>query len=245
MRPHCLAFVCATGILLGAAGCSGGGASTEPITSMTLNDTGIVTAVDAQGRPVPCSHPDAVYQDCRFGRDQTDAAEHDGQAGFSFVKLSASGQALPASAADWACVLDRVTGLVWEAKRQDGGLHDVGRRFRWGGLTARPDEVAPGSAVFDDWDTLIHGSRAEALCGFRDWRVPSPMALRSIVHYAASPLSVDSTFFSTTQAGVYWTDTASVADPTLAHGIDFSDGAGHAVPRDSDRALRLVRGGGH
>ena len=61
-------------------------------------------------------------QDGMVGRDVSNPDSSDGKLGFSYTKLDASGNALPASAATWVCVKDNITGLTWEIKTADGGL---------------------------------------------------------------------------------------------------------------------------
>jgi hypothetical protein len=96
-----------------------------------LNDTGIVTCGDASNNELPCPVADYPGQDAEYGRDVTHNDPSDGHAGFSFTKLDANGSDLPASATDWSCVRDNVTGLIWEVKTDDGGLRDQDWKYTW------------------------------------------------------------------------------------------------------------------
>lgn len=117
-----------------------------------VNDTGITTcadyaygssanhsisvncflATDTEGDPVPPG------QDAVSGRDSAHNDNRDGYAGFSFTKIGAKGESLPANATEWFCVKDNVTGLIWEIKQGkpndivgDSGLHDPDDRYVW------------------------------------------------------------------------------------------------------------------
>ncbi len=46
-----------------------------------------------------------------------------------YLKLDAGGNELPANATNWSCVKDKDTGLIWEAKSDDGGLRDRDWRY--------------------------------------------------------------------------------------------------------------------
>ena len=59
------------------------------------NDVSCALTTDADGDTVPQG------QDGQLGRDTTDNDDSDGHAGFSFTKLDANGNSLPASSATW------------------------------------------------------------------------------------------------------------------------------------------------
>lgn len=48
-----------------------------------------------------------------------------------FVKLDEHGRDLPENANAWRCVRDRSTGLVWETKTREEGLHNVEHNYLW------------------------------------------------------------------------------------------------------------------
>jgi hypothetical protein len=148
------------------------------------------------GNNATCTSNIAVPQDCGYGRDATDSDDSDGHAGFSFTKLDAAGNELPASATEWSCVRDNVTGLTWEVKSDDGGIHDKDNTYRWGGKTALGDGT--WGAYYDDWDTLVDGSNNEGLCGFTDWRVPTIKELEGLVDAGSYNPAIDSGYFPNT-----------------------------------------------
>jgi hypothetical protein len=119
--------------------CGGGGDQTDttaPVsaTVLKLNDTGITWGGNyPSGNNTTCTGETIDQQDCSFGRDVTHNDNSDGYAGFNFTKLSATGAELQASETTWSCVKDNVTGLVWEVKTDDNGIHDKDSTYRWGG----------------------------------------------------------------------------------------------------------------
>ena len=97
----------------------------DHIQVVKLNDTGVVWGGNfPKGRNNACIGETIAQQDCSLGRDLTYSDDEVGHAGFDFTKLDVDGRVLPTEAEQWHCVQDNVTGLVWEIKTNDGGLHD-------------------------------------------------------------------------------------------------------------------------
>ena len=225
--------------------CGGGGSSSSStetaVSKRPLNDTGLIWSGNfPSGNNDSCTGDIVAEQDCSHGRDVSHPSDSDGHAGFSFTKLDAYGNALLASAEDWACVRDNVTGLVWEVKTRDGGIHDTSEPYRWGGIGAD----AYGATFHDDWNKLVEASNEQTLCGFTDWRVPQVSELYGIVNlYPLAPPSIDASYFPNTLAGGYWTKSADVYDRKKACHVQFR--LGGIVSCDADRGepmnVRLVR----
>ncbi len=169
-----------------------------------------IDCVNGEADPQNDLVPEPSEQDAYQGRDylaQTSglAKEGAGMAGFDFTKLDANGNELADDAAEWSCVQDNHTGLVWEVKKTEG-LHNGDDRYSWynqdifsnGGFEgykragdlagAFPNDTCFGfvggneptycnSAAFID---RVNGS---ALCGANDWRLPTREELMSIVNF--------------------------------------------------------------
>ncbi|WP_457665607.1 Lcl C-terminal domain-containing protein [Thiolapillus sp.] len=210
--------------------------------SVVLNDTGIVTCSDAGSNGLPCPVAAYPHQDAEYGRDKTHYDNADGHAGFSFTKLAADGNPLLATAASWSCVRDNVTGLIWEVKTSDGGIHDKANTYRWGGKTAQGSGYG---VYYPDWNTLVDGSNTEQLCGFSDWRVPTRAELQSLVSYdrLAPDAVIDENYFPNTVNTHYWTAQPNAVDPSTASEVDFGMGFFGGFPRNVTLLLRLVRSG--
>ena len=238
-----------------------------PTALAELNDTGVTVCSDGSTIGVACNDLAAGTdvlpgQDAEYGRDLTDPDDSDGKAGFSFTKLDAVGTPLADQQADyvtdpWACVEDNVTGLVWEIKTDDDGLHDKDWTYSWYTSTEVNDAgfagfENQGSCVDDsncDTEKYLSAVNAAALCGFSDWRLPSPTELQSIVAYGDQPLvfpvlpTVDADYFPNTIADNYFTNVSSAQTNVDAWVVYF--GAGSVVTEGKGpEAVRLVRGGG-
>lgn len=205
-----------------------------------LNDTGITWGGDyPRGNNSSCISNIVVPQDCHHGRDATHNDDSDGHAGFSFTKLDSSGNPLPASASTWSCVRDNVTGLVWEVKTNDGGIHDKDNTYRWGGITRRGNY---GTEFYDDWDILVNRSNIENHCGFSDWRVPTRQELISVINHGQYRPAIDNDYFPNTQS-FYWSASPYSSSESHAWYVNFHGGRSSGYGRDYYWYVRLVRFG--
>ncbi len=213
-----------------------------------LNDTGLDWGGNyPSGNNATCIGETITEQDCAQGRDARAAAgtlakTGAGHAGFDFTKLDGGGNALPASAASWACVHDNHTGLTWEVKSPagSGGIHDAANTYRWGGKTAQL--VGDFGTRFADWDTLVDGTNSQNLCGFTDWRVPTQEELRSIVSYDRASPAVDTDYFPNTVSSLYWSAIPSPSASSTARNVDFVVGTDYAHHSATFNCrVRLVR----
>ncbi len=231
----------------------------------TVNDNceGIIDATDEWVMGEQFEKLTFSGQDCEFGRDAQAADSADGHAGFSLVKLDDKGAPLPAAAEQWTCVLDNVTGLVWEAKvPSDGtagnqGLHDADDKFS----SYSTNSLANGGEIGNwnkDWadcagyktgepltfcntQSFVERVNAEGLCGFNDWRVPGFNELLSIVNYGQTMPAAEPAFFGETQPEEYWTSSIMATGGTLARYINFRFGTAGIGYRSDSHFLRLVR----
>ena len=226
----------------------------SPVTTDKLNDTGVTASqcYQAGGSLVACNSAGAIalnnVQDGMVGRDADMASNDntDGRLGFSFASIAGG------------CVLDNVTGLMWEIKTADGGLHDSvnaytnydstntgqkrGSGFSWLAPTQTDIDASTNSVGFKNSVNL------QGLCGYGDWRVPTVDELQSIVDYGGSP-NVDAKWFPNTQ-GFFWTSTSVVdlGNIDFARAIDFDigyacSGSVNECVRDTLHHVRLVRAG--
>jgi hypothetical protein len=244
-----------------------------PITYGVLNDTGITWSGNyAFGNNATCvssSTPNGdnvvAAQDCSHGRDATHNDDSDGHAGFSYTKLDSSGVPLGNQAADyattpWACVQDNVTGLIWEVKTDDGGLHDKDDRYTWyntdpttnGG--ANGEENASGTtcygytsgnaATYCNTEAYMNRVNAAGWCGATDWRMPTVKELESIVNYGHIRPAIDTGYFPNAVSSGVWSGSPYAGSSALAWGVYFGSGYSFSGNRDvSGFAVRLVRGG--
>lgn len=177
-----------------------------------------------------------------------------------FTKLDAEGQPLEADAAAvWSCVRDEVTGLTWESKTNDRGVHDAYSTYSWydpdpttnGGS---PGEADGGICGIESCDThgLVTAVNAQGLCGFTDWRLPTREELLSLLDRARFGPTLDTRYFpmmaQPDREGRWvpfsqWTSSATL-DPDVAWILWFAEGMSYVNRKNDSEYLgaRLVRG---
>lgn len=204
----------------------------------------------------------SIQQDCSFGRD-LDNKGSDGRAGFSYQKIDSHGNPLPDNSQSGSCVLDTVTGLLWEVKtKTDGiygnnGLHDGDDLFTWysnnssinGGavgswnnvLNVCSGHIANEPKTFCNTEEFIQRVNNAGLCGFKDWRLPTRFEMESLVDYGSKEPSIDITYFPNTKLEFYWSSTPVVNDPSSAWAVNFRSSNTSITSRESSFPVRLVR----
>lgn len=186
-----------------------------------LNDTGITFCSDGAFNVNSCNISTYPRQDGDFGRDVTNNDDKDGHAGFSFTKISATGEILPLNAKSWSCVKDNVTGLLWEVK-----------------TTQNANESFP----FSETEPFIKTKNTQKLCGQTNWRLPQIHELQSVVDYSVpypSP-AIDLAFFLNSTNQIYWSETPYAKNKNDVWGIYFDDGRVYEQDKKTRAGLLLV-----
>jgi hypothetical protein len=131
------------------------------------------------------------------------------------------------------CMVDRVTGLVWEGKSPElAHARSVARSYTHLGNGAATDVSGHLAAV-----------NASRLCGFNDWRVPNRMELQSIVNYGATEL-MNPYHTGLYARGEHWSSEVDSQNANRAWFVSFMNDAGWSLTlqRDVAKPVRLVRG---
>jgi hypothetical protein len=211
-----------------------------PSAPIQLNDTGIVHCSDTENSRTHCGLSAYPGQDAEFGRDALNNQNDDGKAGFSFTKLGAQGEALDSAALEWSCIKDNVTGLIWENKTADGGLHDHDKLYTQFSPAYDPQGKYGAS---DDVQGLVNAVNTAGWCGAHDWRAPDVHELQSLVDYGISfpgPV-IDEGFFTFAKNSRYWAVTAHIRKMDEGWVVYFDDGRIYEESRQTKLPVRLVR----
>lgn len=219
-----------------------------PTLASNLNDTGITTCSNANSNDLSCPVEKFSNQDAQFGRDFINNDDSDGHAGFSFTKISSTGESLPASALIWNCVKDNVTGLIWEVKTTDNGLHDYNYTYTWyepdssknGGSTGTQNGGACSGSQCDT-NAYVNAVNSESYCGYKDWRMPTTEELLGIVSLDRYNPAIDMNYFPNTKPSWYWASTAFVTYSFNSWRVDFGYGGTGINENQNSHHVRLVR----
>jgi hypothetical protein len=207
-----------------------------------LADTGILFGGDyPNGNNSSCTGTVINQQDCALGRDAQALAGTlrkigTGHAGFDFTKLNTDGNPLQAGAASWSCVRDNYTGLVWEAKTDNEGIHNKGNTYRWGGMTAQAQSYG---RHYHDWDVLVQETNQQRLCGMTGWRVPSVNELESLINFNSVDPAIDQKYFPHASSDI-WTSTPDPVFANKAWHVSFANGFITHDDRNHQWQVRLV-----
>jgi hypothetical protein len=143
-------------------------------------------------------------------------------------------------------VTDNLTGLQWERKTDDAGLHDKDTFYTWTDNGDANNTDADGTAYTTFLAALNGGA---CFAGDCDWRLPTVLELQTILAgpfpCATSPC-VDQTAFGPTSTDAYWTATTVAGTPDFAWLILFGTSQAGQVFFNGKfilRPVRAVRGG--
>lgn len=189
-----------------------------------------------------------------------------GTNGFDFTKVCNSGQiagsgTCPANPTtpgygtnEWGCTKDNVTGLLWEVKTTTG-LRSMSHTYTWY-MTASPDgnngtpAATTGTATCAtlgrcDTEQFVMDVNAQsvALCGLRDWRMPSVKELEGISDFGRASPAIDPTFFVNTPGSYFWSGSPYAGFLSYAWVVYVGRGGADYYFRSTAYQVRLVRGG--
>ncbi|MBA7633868.1 hypothetical protein ES703_41439 [subsurface metagenome] len=111
-------------------------------------------------------------------------------------------------------VTDNVTGFMWQQEDDD---------------TTRT------------WDEACSYCNDLVLAAYSDWRLPSKKELMSIVNYGTYSPSIDTTYFSATDAARYWSSPTYANNPSQAWSVCFEYGKVTYLDKSGGFYVRCVR----
>ncbi|MBV1908207.1 MAG: DUF1566 domain-containing protein [Kangiellaceae bacterium] len=192
--------------------------------------------IDCTQTEFPNSYPVPAGQDGHYGLDTTSGNNVDGLAGLRYVKLDSDGEFIPDDSEEWSCVLDRITGLIWEVKHEGPEITGSHNRFSWfseNPLTNGGDDGAAGDSVGCaltelncNTSTYLNIANEGLMCGNNDMRLPTPRELMGLISLKEDSVGtkVDTRYFPFLHVGNsrYWTSTSYSVTPAHAFMIDFA-----------------------
>jgi hypothetical protein len=127
-------------------------------------------------------------------------------------------------------VIDRLTGLQWEKKTDDGSIHDSDDRYRWS--TSGDGDVTDADG--DAFQTFVASLNVVyVFAGHSDWRLPTIAELQTIMSPSIYPVV----------GGTYWSATTYEGTPSYAWHVDYYQGEVGFAYKSNDGYVRAVRGG--
>jgi hypothetical protein len=141
-----------------------------------------------------------------------------------FVKRGANGQVLSEEATEWAAVQDNETGLIWEAKTNDGKLQDSQHTFTWYNSEAEVvGKENGGNCQGCRCDTAAYVAHINEmkLAGAGDWRVPTIAELEMLLKDKSA---IDQRYFPYIQPDWYCSATPHSAKKDFLWGFHVEMG---------------------
>ena len=126
---------------------------------------------------------------------------------------------------DDGTVTDTVTGLMWMQCS----------------LGQDPDANCSGNASRYNWQQALEAAEASTFAAYSDWRLPNIKELASLVAYDRYDPAINSTIFSNTVLGIYWSASPNAFNSNEAWVLVFNDGFDIRSNRNGNSYIRLVR----
>ena len=212
--------------------------------SSLLTKTGITLCRNASANDYACGWLLGLWSDSQVqaGREM------------SYTLLNQNGE---------QCIQDNVTGLIWEQKTTDDGLHEVGWRYTWfnsdvssnGGFEGSQDprdeyfteSICGNSLTKCNTEAYITALNQANYCGYSDWRMPSIGELGSIVDYGRKEQTINPIFGNIRdekEGGLwYWSSSPDAKNDIYAWAVGFYFGDSASIHKSDFHYVRAVRSG--
>ncbi|ELA09655.1 hypothetical protein MOMA_04595 [Moraxella macacae 0408225] len=211
----------------------------QPAKATTLAATGITTCGNDLLNGLPCDKLSADFKGL-----QQDGEVKAGTA-MSYKVLNQNGH---------ECVQDLATGLIWEQKTHDNGMHDFKHTYTWysddkkinGGVVGTKNGGTCSDKGKCDTKAFIDTLNEQKYCGYSDWRLPDIGELQSLADYSKTP-GLNSVFTHSTDKidAAYWSSTLQSdeedTENKYVYAFDFAKLSYSDRSKQSKQAVRAVR----
>ncbi len=167
-----------------------------------------------------------------------------------FVKVTKEGKQIGIWKGPWQCVFDRDNQLIWEIKGYYQDMHSHECSFSWyDGKRGVPLKGnCYNTSGRSDLKTLVNYFNEHAVCGIKQWRVPTLKELQTLLFTKGDPNKplIRTDLFPRTHKAPYWSSDASVKLEGFFEGeegaytLDFRTGKADAFPYSAATFVRLV-----
>jgi hypothetical protein len=147
-------------------------------------------------------------------------------------------------------VTDNWTGLMWEKKSDDDGIHDQDNVYTWSSETDA-EGIEPTGTAFTEFLATLN---SEPFAGHADWRMPTRPELETILDLERSAPTTDAAFdvdclpgcaVTTCSCSYFldpvWSFTTYYDTPVCAWIVSFDDGAVDPDYKNTPYPVRAVR----
>jgi hypothetical protein len=169
----------------------------------------------------------------------------------SWTRIGPDGASLAVADDAHHCIFDERTGLMWEVKRDEPGLHQPGQTYTWHVSERQVNMGEPGARDGGDCvhsrcdtDGFVTAVNEAGLCGSSDWRMPTRNELMTLGDRRLmddTGLIVDPAWLPHVVAGEYWAGETFRLYPQSAWAVDMRHGLDRADHKNEAKAVRLVR----
>lgn len=176
---------------------------------------------------------------------------------FNLTKINSAGLALAANAAQWSCLRENSTGLIWEVKTRSPGLHRQNDTFTWpdsplkavnrgalpaGNSGATCTGYVPGDpSTYCNTQAFIARVNRQQLCGAQGWRLPTTSELEAIIALNRAAPLLYATIFPNGTSKALWSGSPLHGFPKFAWHVYANDGYAHGTDKSGNLPLLLVR----
>jgi Protein of unknown function (DUF1566) len=176
---------------------------------------------------------------------------------FNLTKIGPSGAELAADADGWSCIRDNLTGLTWEIKTSNSGLHHQDDSFSWHNTTATNNisgvgfadnsgatcsgYVAGDPSTYCNTQAYVARVNNNGWCGYQDWRMPSINELSSIISLNKASPDLYANMFPKGTSKAVWSATPVSNYTGFSWHIYINDGYAHGNDQSGNLPVLLVR----